>query len=143
MKIEDTSPLCVAGPCTAALLALLVGALVGFVMWYRWDSGENHGHRFGYFGEFNAISNAVGSLPGITIIGSGYNADVTLEELGFTVLTDHGREMKIWFAENDPVRKMSGSQLTTALLQRIAWESSNQVRPGTAEGHMDASFGIP
>jgi len=108
-------------------MTLLIVAVVGFVVWYRWDSGENHGFRFGYFGQFNTVSNTLASLPGVKIMESGYNADVTLEEFGFTVLTDRGREMKISFGERDPVRRMTGSELTSALRRRIDKELSNRV----------------
>jgi hypothetical protein len=28
---------------------------VTFIVWYRWDSGRNHGLNFGYYGEFNRV----------------------------------------------------------------------------------------
>ena len=125
MKIEDTSPLGVAGLCTAALLAVLVGSLVAFLFWYRCDSAENRGFTFGYYGTFNTVSNALASLPGVTVLGAGYNADVTLEEFGFRIMARQNRELDIWFAERDPIRRMSGRQLARELEHRIGEMSPN------------------
>jgi hypothetical protein len=41
-----------------AILAAVLVLFVGFILWYRWDSGTNHGYHFGYYGEFNRVSNA-------------------------------------------------------------------------------------
>jgi len=41
------------------VLSAVVVAFVGFVLYYRWDSGTNHGYQFGYYGEFNRVSNAL------------------------------------------------------------------------------------
>jgi hypothetical protein len=120
----------VAGACAASLFGLLAAVLVAFVLWYRWDSGQNHGWSFGYYGEFNTVSNALASSPGVQIVSSGYNADITLEEFVFTVRTSERKEVKVWFNEGDPVRRMTGPELTAALRAKIERESSNQQPDG-------------
>jgi hypothetical protein len=96
------------------------------VLWYRWDSGTNHGYSLGYWGQFNTVSNALAKLPGVTIVKSGANADVTMEEFGFDITTAEGRQVHVWFSETDPIRKLSGEALPKALTEKIRKESSNQ-----------------
>ena len=119
------------------LVAVIVGAVFLFfavaVLWHRWDAGTNHGHRCGYWGQFNTVSNALASLPGITIVKSGGNADITMEEFGFEVVTSDGRQLHVGFSETDPVRKLSGEALTKALLEKMSKLSSNKPAGGNAE----------
>ena len=112
-------------------LSAVVLMLVAGIRCYRWDSEANHGYTWGYWGQFNTISNSLTKLPGITIVKFGCNADVTMEEFGFDVLTG-GRQVPVWFDEDDPVRKLSGDALSNALLQKISTELSNtpQGEPG-------------
>ena len=65
-----------------ALAALIAACVLG----YRWDASINRGHTWGYWGEFNTISNSLAKLPGVNITAPWYNADVTLEEFGFDVV---------------------------------------------------------
>ena len=124
------------------ILILLV-ALIGFIGWYRWDSGRNRGYEFGYWGSFNRISNAMTRLPGISIVNSGHNADVTLEEFGFDIRNRAGRTLHIWFMEGDPIRRLSGERLTKALTERIEKESSNQASEATSEPAPGAASSSP
>ena len=55
------------------ILSAVMVLFVGFVLWYRWDSGTNHGFQFGYYGEFNRVSNALASIPGVTITQSWHS----------------------------------------------------------------------
>lgn len=48
---------------TLVVVLLLVGLPAGFIGWYSWDSGRNRGFEFGYYGEYNSVSNALASLP--------------------------------------------------------------------------------
>jgi hypothetical protein len=92
--------------------------LDAFFVWYRWDSGQNRGYTFGYYGQFNTVGNALSEIPGISVIGVGANHDITLEEFIYKVKTADGKELTLWFMERDPIRKMSGERLTKALLKR-------------------------
>jgi hypothetical protein len=89
-------------------------AIVVIIFWYRWDSGTNHSLKFGYYGEFNTVSNTLARLPGVHIVNSGYNADVSLEEFGFEIEA-RGRPLKLFFSEKNPIRGMSGAELEEAL----------------------------
>ena len=82
----------------AAVLALLLvfAAWVGF---NRWDSKTNRGYKVGYFGEFNQVSNALASIPGVTITQAWANLDLTLEEFGFTGTTASGGPIHLAFGE--------------------------------------------
>lgn len=108
------------------VLAALVIAFISFILWYRWDSEENHGFTFGYYGQLNTVSNTLAQFPGVNILKCGYNADVTLEEFGFDVRIAGNRDLHIWFAEDDPIRKMSGQQLSQTLQNRIREEVRSQ-----------------
>ena len=96
---------------------------VMFIAWYRWDSARNRGSEFGYYGEFNRISNALASIPGVTVRKGWHNRDVTLEEFGFD-FTVTGRPVSLAFGETDPIRDMSRTKAAVALQARIAAELS-------------------
>lgn len=100
------------------LLAVVV-LFVGFVLWYRWDSGTNHGFQFGYYGEFNRVSNALASIPSITVTQAWHNCDVTLEEFGFTTTTSSGEPVRLFFGERNHIRTLSGDSLVQALQTEI------------------------
>jgi hypothetical protein len=100
-------------------LFAITAVFFAFIFWYRWDSETNHGFKFGYWKAYNNISNSIAQLPGVTIVDTGHNADVTLEEFGFHVKDQGGRVLKIWFDEQDPIRKMTGDQLKSALARKI------------------------
>ncbi len=115
-----------------AVLGTIVILFITAIVWYRWDSGTNHGYSWGYWGQFNTVSNSLARLPGVSIIKFGCNADVTMEEFGFDILTSEGRSVHVWFGERDPIRKLSGEALSTALLDKIKKESSNKPDAGNA-----------
>jgi len=75
---------------------------VGFIPWYSWDRSRNRGHTWGYWGEFNTVSNTLAQLPGVIIIKVYCNRDLTLEEFGFDILTAEKQKLHIGFDENDP-----------------------------------------
>ena len=102
----------------ATLSAVLV-LFIGFILWYRWDSGTNHGYQFGYYGEFNRVSNALASIPGLTVTQAWHNCDVTLEEFGFTATTSSGESVRITVGERDRIRSLSGDSLVQALATEI------------------------
>jgi hypothetical protein len=95
--------------------------VVAFALFYRWDSAQNRGSEHGYYGEFNRVSNALATIPGVTITQSWHNLDVTLEEFGFG-FTFGGHPVRLYFGESDPIRTMSRKDLLVALLKRIETE---------------------
>jgi len=101
------------------ILSAVVVLFVGFVLWYRWDSGTNHGFQFGYYGEFNRVSNGLASISGITITQWWHNCDVTLEEFGFTATVGSGDPIRIAVGERDRIRSLSGDALVQALKTEI------------------------
>lgn len=105
------------------ILSAVAVLFVGFVLWYQWDSRTNHGFQFGYYGDFNRVSNALASIPGITITQAWHNCDVTLEEFGFTVTTSSGESARVTVGEQDRVRRLSGDSLIQALQTEIRKES--------------------
>jgi hypothetical protein len=110
----------------SVVLVLVIVLGVGFISLYRWDSVRNRGHKWGYWGEFNTVSNALATLPGVTILNAYCNQDVTLEEFGFDILTAQKQKLHIGFDENDPGRVLSGEALRAALLSQIQKQSSTQ-----------------
>jgi hypothetical protein len=92
---------------------------LAFIGWYYWDSAQNRGLKFGYFGVFNRVQNALVGVPGVTITRSWANHDVTLEEFGFYVTTPDGESLHLDFQEADPIRQLSGRDLTAAIILRF------------------------
>lgn len=84
----------------------------------------NDGREWGYYGDFNRVSNALISIPGITITNVWINRDITLEEFAFHVTTDSGQCIHIGIGESDPLRKMSRPELIEALKKQIAEQSA-------------------
>ncbi len=118
--------------CQAAIhrmKALFIAVLVVFmilglyIVWNRWDVARNRGSEFGYYGEFNRVSNALASIPGVTITQAWHNLDLTLEEFGFGI-TFAGRPASLVFGERDPIREMSRAGAVAALNARINSELS-------------------
>lgn len=104
--------------------AFIVATLIlifSYLLFYRWDSSLNRGWNIGYFGEFNRTSNALASIPGITITQSWHNLDVTLEEFGFDLVVTN-QPIRIFFNETDPIRSMSRQTAIAALQTRITKE---------------------
>src|SRR5688572_19371947 len=96
-----------------------------FAIAYRWDAGRNHALPFGYYGDFNRVSNALASIPGITITQVWAHPDVTLEEFGFDGTNRSGKVFHIGIGENDPVRNLSGNLLINALEKDLAAQTNN------------------
>ncbi|MEI7729030.1 MAG: hypothetical protein WCO56_05645 [Verrucomicrobiota bacterium] len=67
-----------------AALGLIVALFIVTILWCRWDSETNHGFSWGYWGQFNTVSNSLARLPGVTIVKFGCNTDVTMEEFALT-----------------------------------------------------------
>ena len=112
---------------TAVLVVcgLLVTLPIAFTGWYGWDSARNRGFEFGYFGTFNRVQHALTAIPGITITGDFANHDITLEEFGFHITTSAGVSLHLAFEESDPIRELSGQQLTAALITRIEQKTTS------------------
>jgi hypothetical protein len=102
-------------------LATLVVLLAGLIGWYRWDSSKNRGTQTGYYGEFNRVSNALASIPGVTVTQAWQNLDITLEEFGFGI-TVTGQPVRLYFGERDPIRSMRRDAAVSALRSRIETE---------------------
>ncbi len=92
--------------------------LIGLIGSYQWDSAQNHGNTFGYYGEYNGVSNALASIPGVTVTGGWHNHDVTLEEFGFDIRVA-GKPVRLLFSETDPIRRMKRDAAISALQLRI------------------------
>ena len=90
-----------------------------FVGFYRWDSSRNRGFHFGYWGDFNRVEHALGSLPGLRVDRSYANKDVVIEEFGFVVAQGSRTGVDLFIAESDPIRQMSGDRLREELRSRI------------------------
>jgi len=117
------------------ILLVFVTAFVAFILWYGWDSRQNRGFTFGYYGQFNTVRNALEAMPGVTIVSLGYNPDVTLEEFNFTIRTDRDQEIELWFSETDPVRALSGEKLSSALREKIEKASPKvEIQPPITNG---------
>ena len=104
---------------------VIISAVVAFFCWYGWDTGKNHGLSFGYYGQYNSVSNALVRLPDVRILNTGYNADVTLEEFSFEI-EKGGRRAMIFFSEQNRIRRMSGSELNLAVSEMVNAELVSQ-----------------
>jgi hypothetical protein len=103
------------------IIAALSVCFFGYIGWYFWDSSRNRGSEFGYYGEFNRVSNTLASIPGVVVTQAWHNLDLTLEEFGFD-LTITGRPVRLFFGETDPIRNMRRDAAVAALQNRIAAE---------------------
>jgi hypothetical protein len=99
--------------------------IVAVLCWYEWDSRKNHGLNFGYYGEFNTVSNALSRMTDVHILKSWYNAGLSLEGFGFEIARNE-RHWDIAFPDGDPIRKMSGADLEKALSEFVAKEAAAQ-----------------
>ncbi len=95
--------------------------LIGLIGWYQWDSAQNRGSTFGYYGQYNRVSNALASVPRVTITSGWHNHDVTLEEFGFDIRVA-GKPVRLLFSETDPIRRMNRDGAISALQLRIQAE---------------------
>jgi len=86
---------------------------------------KNDGRESGYYGDFNRVSNALVSIPGVTVTNSWMNRDITLEEFGFDITTASGEAVHFGIGERDPLRKMSRPELVEALKREIAQQLSS------------------
>ena len=106
-------------------LCAVAGVLMALISWERWDEAKNHGLGWGYWGEFNTVSNALAQVPDVTISRSWCNADfLALEEFGFDIISN-GRPFSIGFEEKDPIRELSGQRLQLALRGLVKESMSN------------------
>jgi len=103
------------------IVLVAIAIPVAFIAWYGWDSARNRGGEFGYYGDYNRVSNALASIPGVTITQGWHNHDVTLEEFGFGI-TVTGQAVRLAFGETDKVREMRRDAAVAVLKQRIQTE---------------------
>jgi hypothetical protein len=85
---------------------------------------KNDGRESGYYGDFNRVSNAIASIPGITVTNFWMNRDYTLEEFGFQLISDTGKPLHVGVGERSPLRTMSRLELVDALKKEIAQQLS-------------------
>ncbi len=100
------------------IILVMVVALIGG---YHWDSSRNRGREFGYYREFNRTSNALASIPEVTITKAWHHSDITLEEFSFD-LTTSGQSVRLYFGETDPIRSLSRDDAVAVLKKRIEME---------------------
>ena len=102
------------------LCVLLVAAPVALFGWYRWDSAQNRGYEFGYYGVLNKVKHALTTIPDVaTTREAAVNKDIGLEEFSLEVTMKNGQRVVLGFLESDPVRSLSGEQLTRSLEAKI------------------------
>jgi hypothetical protein len=95
-------------------------APVSWIAWYRWDSAQNRGYEFGYYGVLNKIKRALADSPDVaTIREAAVNRDIGLEEFSLEVTMKSGQVVVLGFLESDGIRSLSGERLSRALESRI------------------------
>ena len=125
---------------TSHLISALTFLVVGLLFGCHWDAAKNRGHTWGYWGEFNTVSNALNTIPGVTILTPWCHTDVSLEEFGFNILV-HGRQVELAFSETNPTRSLSGRKLRNALSELIEKKSSSQTFATPPEAQHPVSDG--
>ena len=102
------------------LTFLFIVAPVVYFAVYWWDSSQNRGYEFGYYGEFNRVKHALAGIRDITVLDSWANADFgRLEEFGFDISTNNREPIRLFFQETDPTRNLSGERLARELRNNI------------------------
>jgi hypothetical protein len=86
---------------------------------------KNDGRESAYYGDFNRVSNALVSIPGVTVTNFWINRDITLEEFAFDITTTTGEAVHLGIGERDPLRKMLRQELVEALKREIAQKLSS------------------
>ena len=76
---------------------LFVATTVALIGWYGWDSSQNRGYEFGYYGDFNRVRHGLERIPRIAIKSEWANPDTVLEEFGFGIATNEGRVIQLDF----------------------------------------------
>ena len=84
---------------------------------------QNDGREAGYYGDFNRVSNALVSIPGVVVTNFFVNRDITLEEFGFEATNGMGKPIRIAVGERDPLRRMSRTALVEALRKEVERQS--------------------
>jgi len=80
---------------------------------------QKDGRESGYYGDFNRVSNALVSIPGVVVTNFWINRDITLEEFGFDVTTATGKPVHIAIGEPDALRRLPRAELVEALRKEI------------------------
>jgi hypothetical protein len=106
-----------------SLLALLALIIVSGPAVYFWDLERNRGFTWGYYAEFNIVSNVLAEMPNVTITNSYLYEDVSLELFSFDLLVS-GKPVHLRFPQNDPIRKLRKSTLTNSLAKLIEEEKA-------------------
>lgn len=108
--------LSIAGLCVAAVLSVPV------LLWSLDYIGNpaNRGREIGYYGDFNRVHHALLRMSNVVVLGSYMNADITLEEFGFRLERDGTPDLRLDFAEIDPMRDLRGKRLDEELARRVA-----------------------
>lgn len=95
---------------------LILVAVVGYALFDRWDRAQNRGYEFGYYGDFNRILHSLESMPDVSgVTATAMNLDLALEEFGLEVSLLDGRTANLFFQERDPIRALSGRELSASL----------------------------
>ena len=102
------------------LFVLIVAVTCGPAI-YVWDSNRNRGFLWGYYGDFNAISNELARVPGVTITNYWHNLDVSLEGMSFDLIVQ-GDPVTIFIRQSDPIRRLRKDALSNAVASLIEAE---------------------
>ena len=108
-----------------SLLALLLLLVLSGPAFYLWEANRNRGFTWGYYGDFNTLSNALAGLPKVTISNSYHLEEIHGLELVTFDLIVAGQSTHLRFPQDDPIRELRATALTNALIQRIAEQKSN------------------
>lgn len=106
-------------------LAIGIGILLLVVAFgpaiYLWDANRNRGFTWGYYAEFNTISNSLAQIPGVTITDTYLLDDFQLELFTFD-LVFNGKPIHLRFPQDDPARILTNEGLLSALTTRLIEE---------------------
>jgi hypothetical protein len=105
------------------LVLTVLGAGVGISLVSCNPPAQNDARESGYYGDFNRVSNALVSIPGVVVTNFWMNRDITLEEFGFEATNGTGKPVHIAMGERDPLRCMTRTELIKALRKEIERQS--------------------
>ena len=108
-------------------LAATLVVLAGVIAFYKWDVSTNRGLCFGYYGELNTVKQAASTLPDVESVRvAAANVDIGLEEFSIEVAMIDGRRTTLSFLETDPLRSLSGPELSKGLTARLSSQLAAQ-----------------
>ncbi len=99
MVVDPDAERCEAKPRTRLNLALFMSFGVGILTWLTYAGLIDLGLPFGYYEQLNRVQSRLKAIPGVRIIGTRCNTDMTLEDFTFDLIVANELFVSLYFHE--------------------------------------------